>query len=251
MPKVNLPIANGFYVSDSLPISNQECVNWYANIPQTPGALSLESLYGCPGISQALTTGAVNQVNRGAHVKNSKPYFVNGTSLYRVDKSVDGDGLTVFTSVLLGTIPGSGRVSMADNGTQLMVLVPGGNGYIIDESSGTPFVQITAPGFTANGAPQLVEFVDSFFVCNTDTTKYISGCPMVVRTHVEGFENGKWTYYYDSTNITAWEMNYLVGQKHGKFVYFNPIGDTTLFENYTPRPRPTSSIYVRRRTFFH
>ncbi len=66
----------------------------------------------------------------------------------------------------------------------------------------------------------------------TDTTKYISGCPMVVRTHVEGFENGKWTYYYDSTNITAWEMNYLVGQKHGKFVYFNPIGDSTLFENY-------------------
>ena len=66
----------------------------------------------------------------------------------------------------------------------------------------------------------------------TDTTKYISGCPMVVRTHVEGFENGTWTYYYDSTNITAWEMNYLIGQKHGKFVYFNPNGDTTLYENY-------------------
>lgn len=66
----------------------------------------------------------------------------------------------------------------------------------------------------------------------TDTTKYMSGCPMVVRTHIEGFENGKWTYFYDSTNITAWEMNYLVGQKHGKFVYFNPKGDTTLLENY-------------------
>ncbi len=66
----------------------------------------------------------------------------------------------------------------------------------------------------------------------TDTTKYNSGCPMVIRTHVEGFENGKWTYYYDSTNIMAWEMNYLVGQKHGKFLYFNRQGDTTLFENY-------------------
>ena len=66
----------------------------------------------------------------------------------------------------------------------------------------------------------------------TDTTKYISGCPMVIRTHVEGFENGKWTYYYDSTNMMAWEMNYLVGQKHGKFLYFNRKGDTTLFENY-------------------
>ncbi len=60
----------------------------------------------------------------------------------------------------------------------------------------------------------------------TDTTKYISGCPMVIRTHIEGFENGKWTYFYDSTNLVAWEMNYLVGQKHGKFVYFNSVGDT-------------------------
>jgi antitoxin component YwqK of YwqJK toxin-antitoxin module len=67
----------------------------------------------------------------------------------------------------------------------------------------------------------------------TDTTKYMSGCPMVIRTHIEGFENGTWTYFYDSTNIVAWEMNYLVGQKHGKFVYFNRAGDTTLFENYS------------------
>ena len=66
----------------------------------------------------------------------------------------------------------------------------------------------------------------------TDTTKYISGCPMVIRTHIEGFENGKWMYFYDSTNIVAWEMNYLVGQKHGKFAYFNSLGDTTLLENY-------------------
>ena len=66
----------------------------------------------------------------------------------------------------------------------------------------------------------------------TDTTKYISGCSMVVRTHIEGFENGKWMYFYDSTNIIAWEMNYLVGQKHGKFAYFNSLGDTTLLENY-------------------
>lgn len=170
---MNLPIDNGFYVSDSLPISSQECVNWYPNLPQTNGTLSTGTLYGSPGVSQVATTGAVKQVNRGAHVKDGKPYFVNGTSLYRVDKSISGTGEVIFTPVLLGTIPGAGRVSMADNGTQLMVLVPGGNGYIINEASGTPFVQITAPGFTANGSPQLVEFVDSFFVCNTDTKKYI------------------------------------------------------------------------------
>jgi antitoxin component YwqK of YwqJK toxin-antitoxin module len=65
-----------------------------------------------------------------------------------------------------------------------------------------------------------------------DTTKYVSGCPMVVRNHINGFENGTWTYYFDTTNLIAWEMNYLLGQKHGKQVYFNRLGDTVLFENY-------------------
>jgi len=173
MPKINLPIGNGFYVSDSLPISAQQCVNWYVNAPQTQGALSQETLFGCPGISQLLTTGIIESANRGAHVKAGKPYFLNGTTLYRVDSSFDTDGNEVFSTVELGEIPGDERVSMADNGTQLMILVPGGNGYIIDESAGTVFQQITDAGFTANGAPQIVSFVDSFFVCTTDTKKFI------------------------------------------------------------------------------
>src|SRR3989338_4171726 len=32
----------------------------------------------------------------------------------------------------------------------------------------------------------------------TDTTYYASGCPMVIRTHVKGVENGHWAYFYDS-----------------------------------------------------
>lgn len=173
MPRVNLPIANGFYLSDSLPISAQECVNWYPNVPQVNGALSPGTLFGCAGISQILTTGGVTDANRGAHVKDGKPYFLNGTSLVRIDNDLDSDGNEIFTHANLGTIPGTGRVSMADNGKQLMVLVPGGEGYIIDESSGTPFVQITDGDFTANGAPQIVVFVDSFFVCSTDSKKFI------------------------------------------------------------------------------
>lgn len=173
MPRVQLPIGGGFYVSDSLPISAQECVNWYVNVPQTRGALSSETLFGSAGISQVLTTGTINQVNRGAHVKDGKPYFLNGTTLYRVDRSFDVDGKEVFTAVTLGTIPGEGRVSMADNGKQLMIVVPGVDGWIVDESSGTPFQKITDAGFKANGNPQLVVFIDTFFVCNTDEKKYI------------------------------------------------------------------------------
>jgi hypothetical protein len=173
MPAINIPIDNGFYVSDSLPLSNQLCTNWYANTPQVQGALSQGNLFGCAGISQIQTTGDVTQINRGAHVKAGLPYFVNGTDLVRVDRSVDEFGVETFVNVVLGTIPGDERVSMADNGKELMILIPGGNAYIVDETSGTPFVQITAPGFTANGAPQIVVFVDSYFVCSTDSKKFI------------------------------------------------------------------------------
>ena len=173
MPKIQIPIDNGFYISDSLQLANMKCTNWYPNKPQVQGALSQGNLFGSSGISQIQTTGEVKQVNRGMHVKAGKPYFLNGTDLVRVDRSVDEFGEETFTNVTLGTIPGDERVSMADNGTELMVLVPGGNGYIIDETSGTPFVQITAPGFTSSGAPQIVVFIDSYFVCSTDSKRFI------------------------------------------------------------------------------
>lgn len=65
-----------------------------------------------------------------------------------------------------------------------------------------------------------------------DTTYYRTGCVQVVRSFIQGTENGQWVYYYDSTRQLAWEMNYFVGQKHGKHVYFKKNGDTTLLENY-------------------
>jgi len=172
MPRVQLPF-NGFYVSDSLPISNQECVNWRLNIPQTQGALSQTTMYGTEGLTQLSTTGQIRNVNRGAHVKEGKPYFLNGETLYRLDRALSDDGKEVFTNVALGSIPGDSRVSMADNGKQLMVLVPGGKGYIIDENAVPVFQEITDLDFYANGNPQIVVFIDSFFVCNTDEKKII------------------------------------------------------------------------------
>ena len=172
MPRVTLPL-DGFYESETLDISEQECINWYRQISQSQGDVSPISLRGCAGISQRTTTGEIQQVNRGAHVKAGVSYFLNGETLVSITIAFDDQGVVSFTPVILGNIPGDSRVSMADNGKQLMVLVPGGNGYIIDESSGTPFVQITDPSFTANGDPQHVRFNSSFFVVTTDTKKFI------------------------------------------------------------------------------
>lgn len=170
---INLPIANGYYESESLPISAQECTNWYPNIVQTQ-ALSQETLFGTPGLNQLATTGIVKQVNRGSHVKNSIPYFVNGDSLYRLDRTIDGEGAETFSTTSLGTITGTGRVEMADNGTQLLILVPGGDGFIFNEDAGTPFQQITDLDFPANGNPETVKFMDGYFVFTTDAKRVIA-----------------------------------------------------------------------------
>ncbi len=162
MPKVVLPIANGFYESDSLPISAQECVNFYPNIAQAP-ALNQETLYGTAGLEEVANANSLTG-NRGAHEMNGVPYFVMENRLF----SMAAD----YTLTFHGEIAGTTRVSMADNGTQLFILVPNGNGYIYNHLTNT-FAQITDPDFTANGNPQLVVFIDGYFCLTTDSKKFI------------------------------------------------------------------------------
>jgi len=170
MPVTQLPIANGFYVSDSLPIAAQECTNWYPNIVQGTG-LNQETLFGTPGLEQLATSGTLENENRGAHEMAGKPYFVNGDRLYRLDETVV-DSTATYSLTFIGDISGTARVSMADNGTQLMILVPGGNGYIYNHVTDT-FAQITDSDFTANGNPQFVVFIDGYFLVTTDSKKFI------------------------------------------------------------------------------
>lgn len=172
MQVIDLPISNGFYESDSLPISAQQCVNWYPASPET-AALSAGVLFGGAGITEIATTGEDGQKNRGAHVKNGIPYFVNGDTLYRLDRSISPVGVDTFSTTALGTVPGSGRVSMDDNGTQLMILVPGGDGFIYDETASPTFQRITDSDFKSHGAPQHVVFIDSYFAVTTDSKKWI------------------------------------------------------------------------------
>jgi hypothetical protein len=134
-------------------------------------ALSQETLFGTPGLTQLATSGTLDNENRGGHEMAGKPYFVNGDRLYRLDQAIVFDQVT-YSLVFLGDISGTGRVSMADNGTQLMILVPGGDGFIYNHVTDT-FSQITDADFTANGAPQFVVFIDGYFLVTTDSKKFI------------------------------------------------------------------------------
>lgn len=168
-----IPLANGFYVSESKPISNQECVNLYP-ITQQVKSLNQENLLGTPGIRGITTTGLLEQKNRGSIIKNNIPYFINGETLYNVIRTIDLEGVESFTTNALGTVEGTKRVSLATNGTQLFILVPGEKGYIYNEDDITPFQEITDLDFRASGNPTFVVFIDSYFICTTDQNKIIN-----------------------------------------------------------------------------
>jgi len=175
MPRIQVPITTGFYRDNSLPLSAQECVNWY---PQTLAAPSLsennEVLRGVPGISQIASTGGLTFASRGAIAVSGVYYVVSGTGLYRINREVGDGGEETFLPELLGTIPGEGTVSLATNGTKLVVLVPGdpSSGYVYDSGADT-FAEITDTDFKANGEPQAVVFGDGYFIYTTNTKKWI------------------------------------------------------------------------------
>ena len=150
MARVNIPLAGGFYQSDSLPVSAQEAVNMYPSVVQAVG-LNQEILFPTPGITQLVANqGVTDEANRGAHVMGSTPYFVNGQRLYSLDRSIDFNGNETFSVTDIGEIEGTGRVWMADNGTQLCILNPGGKGYILTQSGNYGKDLVTNGDFTSD-----------------------------------------------------------------------------------------------------
>jgi len=167
---MELAFTDGFNQSASLPSMNRQCTNWYPKFiedgEENGRPIIRKRLVGIPGLNQLATTGegVASEKNRGALVMDGVPYFVNGVTLNSLDAA--------FAITSLGTVTGSGKVSIAKNGIQLMVVVPGVAGYIFNKDTAA-FEQINDPDFTANGFPQLVIFIEGYFLCITDTKKFI------------------------------------------------------------------------------
>jgi hypothetical protein len=163
---MKISLGGHFYRSDSLPISAQECVNLYLNIPQVPTS-NQETLLPCAGIKQVTTAGTL--YNRANHTFKGAPYFVQGPDLYRVDESLDGEGNLVYSSVKVNgavEIPGTKRVMIADNGAdgnQMVIVVPESddqfNAFIYTTAGG--LVQVSDSDF--DGPVSSVRFIDGYF----------------------------------------------------------------------------------------
>ena len=158
MPRVALPIPLGFYQNESLPLSSQRCINWIPTVPEGE-ALNNRTLMKPSGITEFSSTGL--GVCRGAWVMKEIPYFVLGNSLI----SLSSTGAVTNH----GTISGDVRVSMADNGTFLVIVVPGGAAYAYDNSNDT-LTQTTDPDFQISDS---VTFYRGFFVFTTTDGKQL------------------------------------------------------------------------------
>ena len=154
------PLLGSSYVARSVNAADSRMVNLFPEIVAEAGK-EPAFLSRAPGLRllASIGTGPI----RGVWAFSSDAsvaFVVSGTKLYQIDTS--------YTATLLGTIAGTGPVSMADNGTQLFVAANGPS-YIYNVSTST-FAQITDTDFP--GAVT-VGYLDGYFVFNEPSSERI------------------------------------------------------------------------------
>lgn len=162
---VPLNLIGGSYKARAVIANNQACVNLYAekNPKDSPAPYTF---YPRPGYSRLLAA-PVFGLGRGCYrASNGALYVVVGVNVYYISPN--------FAATLLGTIAlGKSMVSMADNGTDILLVDGTTAGYSINLASNvmTPVID---PAFY--GADR-VEYVGSAFLLNRPGTPqfYISG----------------------------------------------------------------------------
>ena len=133
----------------SVNVNAQQRLNLYCEL-QSDGETNTLAIYGTPGLLTVSNFG--NAPSRGAYTMGNFKYFVNGNTLW----SENNAGTKVNCGSLLTS---GGRVSISDNGTQLMI-VDGTYGYIYNTVT-LAFVQITDPDFPPSDT---VTFLNGYFI---------------------------------------------------------------------------------------
>jgi hypothetical protein len=151
------PILGSTYVARSVNAADSRMVNLFPElVPE--GGKEPAFLQRAPGLRLLATigTGPI----RGLWQFGGFGYAVSGNTLYKIT--------TAWTATALGTIAGTGPVSMSDNGTQLFVAANGPS-YIYNASTNV-FAQIADPDFP--GAVT-VGYLDGYFVFNEPNSQKV------------------------------------------------------------------------------
>jgi hypothetical protein len=144
------PILGQSYVARSVNAADNRMVNLFPEVLQEGKEAGW--LQRAPGLRLLATIGIGPIRGIWAFAGDASAAFVvSGNNLYKIDTS--------YTATLLGTVSGTGPVSMSDNGTQLFVACDP-DGYIYNNAINV-FAQITDPDFP--GA-KVVGYLDGYFV---------------------------------------------------------------------------------------
>lgn len=145
----DFPLPDGSYSDETRPFSQQDVVNYLPTIAERNGTRSPVVHKTAPGLKTFARIG--DGPHRGAHNCEGRRFIVSGRKLYQVDKN----GVATDR----GTIPGTGRVTMAHNqianGNQVLIGTID-NSYLWDTVKNT----LTATGV----ALQSVDFLNQRFL---------------------------------------------------------------------------------------
>jgi len=166
------PILGSSYVARSPSADDNRMVNLFPEIVPEGGKESA-FLQRAPGLKLLATVG--DGPIRGLWQFGGYGYAVSGTNLYKISPS--------WTATLVGTVSGSGPVSMADNGSQLFVACNGPS-YIYNSNTFV-FQQITDPDFS--GAVT-VGYLDGYFVFNEPDSQKVWVTSLLEGTQVDALD---------------------------------------------------------------
>jgi len=154
-------ILGASYVARSVNAADNRMVNLFPEVTPDGGKES-GFLNRAPGLNflQSVGTGPIRAL--WAHQTNGSDFYVvSGNEVYKLTS-------TTGTPVKLGNVSGTGKVSIADNGTQLFFAC-NPDGYIYNEVTNV-FSKITDPDFTGAGT---VAYLDGYFVFNEPQSQKI------------------------------------------------------------------------------
>jgi hypothetical protein len=142
------PILGSAYVARSTNAADNRMINLYPEAT-SEGGQTAGFLNRAPGLRLLATVG-VGPI-RGLWPVKDVLYVVSGSSFYSVD--------ITYTATYLGSVSGTGPVSIADNGVQIFIAT-NPDGYIYNITTGV-FAPITDPDFAGAST---VGFLDGYFV---------------------------------------------------------------------------------------
>ena len=154
------PILGSAYVARSVNAADNRCINLFPEaVPE--GGITGGFLNRAPGLRLLATIGTGPIRGLWTHsTAGLDAYVVSGNKFYKIQPD--------YTYTLLGTVTGTGPVSIADSGTQIFIAC-NPDAYVYTESTDT-FVKITDPDFA--GA-KTVCYIDGYFAFNQPDSQII------------------------------------------------------------------------------